>query len=232
MQLRSGFTYTYSEAPAAPSATPATPRNSNKAHTIALTSTFALIFVATILSRGPGTSPIQSHDLLPQSAPVSNIVDTAELVVPVAKTYPLVAVSTPLAGQCAHVAIPVPAVAYPVATVPVSTGKCSNDAHVSQDAIAAFWFVVYIIVAVACASIQEQKVDAYDGTADFDRGYYEGIITMLATNSNMLQPVRIKTSDPVLDREYYESIISELAKRSSDLIPARHVSFDTILSMN
>jgi hypothetical protein len=36
----------------------------------------------------------------------------------------------------------------------------------------------------------------------------------MLTKSNVLQPVLIKTSDPVLDREYYEQIISELAQKS------------------
>jgi hypothetical protein len=53
---------------------------------------------------------------------------------------------------------------------------------------------------------------------------------MLATKSNVLQPVLIKTSDPVLDREYYEQIISELAQKS-DWQPVKKVSFDTIMSM-
>jgi hypothetical protein len=96
-----------------------------------------------------------------------------------------------------------------------------------------FWFMVYIVIAFACASTQEVtlKAEVYDGIVDFDRGYYEGIITMLATKSNVLQPVLIKTSDPVLDREYYEQIISELAQKSSDWQPVKKVSFDTIMSM-
>jgi hypothetical protein len=53
---------------------------------------------------------------------------------------------------------------------------------------------------------------------------------MLATKSNVLQPVLIKTSDPVLDREYYEQIISELA-RNLGLAAVKKVSFDTIMSM-
>jgi hypothetical protein len=42
------------------------------------------------------------------------------------------------------------------------------------------------------------KAEVYDGIVDFDRGYYE--VSSLATKSNVLQPVLIKTSDPVLDQ--------------------------------